>query len=591
MEPKLNYRRMICLISMAIFSLILLNVVDADDQSTPPGMDKGVWVLKEKKPDFGTAEDTDAYFDNKVDISEYNVKGSLSWGDEKCSGTEWGTCSWDEIPAVLEPGVGQNTTLKAEVGGSQSCAYRHVSARTALYVNDGKQGSEASISYPTCDPKPDAVFVKVPWEAPWGKIGDTLTIAVVAQVPSATAMHCSFNYIYTYEVSGSQPKQNTPITQLEPVERQKPIQNPESYVESCGPCGGSDSGVRFSDINGQVDVRPDCKENAWKTAEIRTIPCVDDHVRTGEDSSAILSFADMTTFVMKPETEIILDTPPQKDSRVKLVSGRIWENIKKMITEGSMEVEMSQAVLGIKGTTIICEETGSTSILKVLEGTASFRSKATGKEILVSAGEMATATENGLSQPRPFDVDAETASWATLTSKTEEIYFGQEGYSLLKEGNDYIEDGNVDAATEYWEKADKTFDSAIEIDPLNALYWNGKGCALTSINMFNNENINLEAVWAFDNATKLDPENAKFWDYKGIALFSTEKYEQALKAWDKAIELDPQNAFIYWSRKGDILGVNLDRYDEASEAYARAEALAGLEITEISERYPYWPLI
>jgi hypothetical protein len=630
MKPKLNYRSAICLICMAIFSLILLNVVDADDQSPPPGMDKGVWVLNEKKPDFGTAEDTDAYFDNKVDPSEYNVKGSLSWGDDKCSGSEWGTSSWSEIPTVLEPGVEQTTTLTAEVGGSQNCAYRHVSARTALIVNGDKPGPEASISYPTSDPKPDPVSVKVPWKAPWGKIGDKLTVTVVAQVPAATAMHCGFDYIYTYEAPGSQPDQPNvpkqtgsfvlPNPQQEnepPVPSQTDIaagttslpkgsddgpssgdgrdgntnSDSESYVQPCLPCQYGDSGVRFTDISGEVDLRPFCNEHAWKTAEIRTTPCVDDHVRTGEDSFAILSFADMTTFVMKPETEIILDTPPQKDSKVKLVSGKIWENVKKMIMEGSMEVEMSQAVLGIKGTTVVCEETGSTSILKVLEGTASFRSKTTGEEILVSAGEMATATENGLSQPRPFDIDAETASWTTLTSKTEEIYFGQEGYSLLKEGNDYIKDGNVDAATEYWEKADKAFDSAIEIDPLNALYWNGKGCALTSINMFNNENINLEAVWAFDNATKLDPENAKFWDYKGIALFSTEKYEQALKAWDKAIELDPQNAFIYWSRKGDILGVNLDRYDEASEAYARAEALAGLEITEISERYPYWPLI
>jgi hypothetical protein len=113
MKPELSYWRTICFIGVAIISLCLLNVVVAQDQNPPSGMDKGVWVLKEKNPDFGTAEDTDAYFNNKVDVSEYNVKGSLSWGDSTCSGTEWGTCSWEEIPAVLEPGVGQNTTLKA----------------------------------------------------------------------------------------------------------------------------------------------------------------------------------------------------------------------------------------------------------------------------------------------------------------------------------------------------------------------------------------------------------------------------------------------------------------------------------------------
>lgn len=228
MRSELNYKITICFVVTVIILLSIPILVVAQDQSPPSGMDNGVWVLKEKKPDFGTAEDTDAYFNNKVDVSEYNVKGSLSWGDQKCSGTEWGTCTWDEIPAVLEPGVEQITALKADAGGSQSCSYRHVGARTALYVNDGKQGSEASIGYPTCDPKPDAVSVKVTWEAPWGKIGDTLTVAVVAQVPAAIAMQCSFNYIYTYEASGSKPVQNTPMTRSEPAEQKKPAISAET---------------------------------------------------------------------------------------------------------------------------------------------------------------------------------------------------------------------------------------------------------------------------------------------------------------------------------------------------------------------------
>ncbi len=52
------------------FSLGLLNVVVAQDQNPPYGMDKGVWVLKDVKPDFETQEDTDAYYNNKVDVSE-----------------------------------------------------------------------------------------------------------------------------------------------------------------------------------------------------------------------------------------------------------------------------------------------------------------------------------------------------------------------------------------------------------------------------------------------------------------------------------------------------------------------------------------
>ena len=410
------------LISVAILPLCVMNLVAAQNQNPSNGMDKGVWVLKEKKPDFEPAKDDAAYFNNHVSASGNTVNGGWSWKDDpvkpKCSGEVWGTCSWEEIPSVIQPGVGQNTTLRAEVGGSQSCAYRHVSARTELAINDRNLNQiYARISYPTCDPKPAPVAVKVPWQAPWGKIGDKLTITVIAQVPGAVSNHFYYNYIYAYEAPGSQVKQTTPSAEAKQPELKTPKPVPSNIPEKCGPCGGSDSGVRFSDLSGEVDLRPDCKEQWWKTAEIATVPCVNDHVRTGEDSSAILSFTDMTWFIMKAETEIILDVAPRKDAKIKLVSGDIWEKVKKMVREGQMEVEMSQAVTSIKGTTIVCEETGSSSTLKVLEGTASFTAKATGKEILVSAGKMATATNSGLAQSRTFDVAAEKTSWEKLAEQ------------------------------------------------------------------------------------------------------------------------------------------------------------------------------
>ena len=160
----------------------------------------------------------------------------------------------------------------------------------------------------------------------------------------------------------------------------------------------ADSGVRFSALTGQVAIRPEGDEYAWRGAGLKSIINADDHVRTGEESRAILSFADMTTFELRPESEVIIDTPPEKDSKISLVCGKVWTNFKKIIKDGTMEVQMSQAVAGIKGTTIVCEETGDSSALKVIEGIASFKSKATGEEILVRAGGMVTATESGLSR-------------------------------------------------------------------------------------------------------------------------------------------------------------------------------------------------
>lgn len=233
MKSEFNYMITICFVVAAIFLLNIPVLVTAQDQSPPSGMDKGVWVLKEKKPDFKPTEDEPLYFNNHVSVSGNTVNGGWSWKDDpvkpECSGKVWGTCSWEELPSVIEPGVRQNTTLTADVGGSQSCAYRHVSARTELAINDQNLNEiYARTSYATSDPKPAPVSVKVPWEAPWGKIGDTLTITVIAQTPGAVSNHFYYNYIYTYEAPGSQPKQNTPMTRSEPVEQKKPAISAET---------------------------------------------------------------------------------------------------------------------------------------------------------------------------------------------------------------------------------------------------------------------------------------------------------------------------------------------------------------------------
>jgi len=50
-------------------------------------------------------------------------------------------------------------------------------------------------------------------------------------------------------------------------------------------------------------------------------------IKTGLDSSAVLSFTDMSYFVMKPSTEVILSSPSKKESKIKLAAGNIWANV------------------------------------------------------------------------------------------------------------------------------------------------------------------------------------------------------------------------------------------------------------------------
>lgn len=181
----------------------------------------------------------------------------------------------------------------------------------------------------------------------------------------------------------------------------------------------TDAGMRFSGMTGQVEYclpKLDCDDEAsWKLAKLDSqgFPPYT-HIRTAEDSTAILSFADMSTFVLKPESHVVLDTPPGPESKVKLVAGNIWANIKKMVKDGSMSVEMNQAVCGIKGTTFVLEETGATSTLKVIEGKVSMTPKSGGAAVMVTDGQTVTATAQGLGPIEKFDAPAESAIWEGL---------------------------------------------------------------------------------------------------------------------------------------------------------------------------------
>lgn len=187
-----------------------------------------------------------------------------------------------------------------------------------------------------------------------------------------------------------------------------------------------DSGARFSDLSGQIEMWCPPNEGAWDVVKMGTIIRVNCHIKTDEDSTAKISFSDMTTFEMKPESEIVIDTPPQKDSKLKLLAGNIWANVKKMVKDGTMEVHMGQAVAGIKGTTLVLEEKEGISTLKVIEGLVEFKSSVTQEVKTVSSGQALSATSAGLQQITDFDIELESKNWADnrheiIKTQTDEV--------------------------------------------------------------------------------------------------------------------------------------------------------------------------
>lgn len=177
--------------------------------------------------------------------------------------------------------------------------------------------------------------------------------------------------------------------------------------------------AKFNSIRGEVEFRPGDDPKGWKFAKLKDDLYHNYHVKTGEESDTILGFRDFSTFRLGPESEIIvLDDRLRKDSKISLVAGTIWGNIKKMAKDGTINVEMSQGVSGIKGTTFVCEDNGKTSTLKVIEGTVEFKSKAFPNQlVMVSGGEMATADSSGMGKVQKFDVEAEKAKWDNMGKK------------------------------------------------------------------------------------------------------------------------------------------------------------------------------
>lgn len=169
--------------------------------------------------------------------------------------------------------------------------------------------------------------------------------------------------------------------------------------------------VRFGDLYGEVDVRPNWEDDdAYIFAELSTPLQHCDRIRTLTRSGAILSFSDMSTFVMREDTTIVLDIANEQQSNLAHLAGVVWVNFNRMLEGRDLEIEMSQAIAGARGTTFICEETGETSTVRVIEGTVEVAPRA-GAPVTVTGGQAVTVSAAGPGPVEPFDIEAEMAGW------------------------------------------------------------------------------------------------------------------------------------------------------------------------------------
>ncbi len=193
-----------------------------------------------------------------------------------------------------------------------------------------------------------------------------------------------------------------------------------AFVFSLSPCvvHGEESIVRFGGLHGEVNVRPnDEDDDAYIFAELKTPLHHNDRVKTLTRSGAILSFSDMSTFVMKEDTTIVLNIAAENDSKIGLVAGNVWVNLKKMAAGGSMEVEMGQAVAGIKGTNITCSSDSSEDRIAVLRGKASVLIRETQELFEVEEGEEIIVRRGAAPETLKIDIENEQKKWEEELSK------------------------------------------------------------------------------------------------------------------------------------------------------------------------------
>ena len=160
-------------------------------------------------------------------------------------------------------------------------------------------------------------------------------------------------------------------------------------------CNEVDSKIRFNDFYGEVKYRCSLEEDdAFEFADLDAVLYENDLIQTEEESGAILGLEDMSTYVIKPESKLIIrtlyDSRPTIVQKLELIGGSMLTNIKKMAEGKSLEVEMSQCICGGEGTIFAVQETGKESRVWLLVGKASVKNKKTGKKTVLQPEQMVT---------------------------------------------------------------------------------------------------------------------------------------------------------------------------------------------------------
>ncbi len=226
-------------------------------------------------------------------------------------------------------------------------------------------------------------------------------IEITANCPTGTSLPCTV--FVTFKVV-KKPTTTTPTPT-------PPPSNPADdcncdYIRSDIGYNIIDSHIRFNDFYGEVKMRPNwLEDDSYEFVDIDSPIYECYRIKTEEDSGAILGLEDMSTYVIKPESILIIRTEEDNTSRFELIVGTLWGNVKKMIRGESIECEMSQCVSGISGTIVAWEEKNGVSSVYLFAGKVDVTSKKTKKKQVLQPGQTTSVGKDGKIVVKKFNIE------------------------------------------------------------------------------------------------------------------------------------------------------------------------------------------
>ena len=334
--------------------------------------------------------DTKVSFSGANAVETGNVKGpELSYRVYEADLNPGGTLNIKTVSQCLTRGDHKAAKYKAEIS-LQFFKEDTSSPLGKRIVNGGGKK--------TADSKVLSISCKVPKEA------DIANVTVSVDGPMArvgTILHL------TYKRPGMRSGQSS--SKSNSSSSSSKTQNKERWLPpSSSNCKHPDSGIRFEELWGEVSFRcNDQYDDAYEFAEYQTVIKELDRIHTKEDSGAKLDVPGWQgCFTIGSESTILIHTEePRVPSKLEILAGGIWANIKKLAEGKSIECEMSHCVTAIKGTIVAFEETGKESRVYLFAGKVEVTGKASKKKTMLKAGQASIVGSDGQVKVQKFDIE------------------------------------------------------------------------------------------------------------------------------------------------------------------------------------------